>query len=192
MTHERAINLHGRWALLRFSVVSRLLASPPPPLELARELERLAETEWQHPVSGEPVRFARSTIERWYYAARSQADPMRVLRRKVRRDRGQQRALSAALRAVVREQYAAHPSWSYQLHRDNLAVRVAEDPRLGPLPSYATLRRYLLAHDLPKQRRRPARWLVFFSRFHLRFLAEYERNWARIRVGEPSDEFGRG
>lgn len=154
MTHEREVHVHGRWALLRFSVVSRLLAAPPPPGELSLELARLAETVWQHPVTGEPVRFARSTIERWYYAARVGADPMRVLRRKVRRDRGQQRALCAALAAVVRDQYAEHPSWSYQLHLDNLAVRVAEDPRLGPLPSYASLRRYLLAHDLPKQRRR--------------------------------------
>src|SRR3990172_10736158 len=140
MTDERAVQVHGQWALLRFSVISRLLAQPAPPGELAGELERLAETVWQHPVTGEPVRFARSTIERWYYVARTDTDPMRVLRRKVRRDRGSQRTISAALAAVVHEQYTAHSSWSYQLHLDNLAVRVAEDPRLGSLPSYASLR----------------------------------------------------
>jgi putative transposase len=159
MTDERAVQVHGRWALLRFSVISRLLAQPPAPGELASELERLAETVWQHPVTGEPVRFARSTIERWYYVARTDTDPMRVLRRKVRRDRGSQRTIGAALAAVVRGQYAEHSSWSYQLHLDNLAVRVAEEPRLGPLPSYASLRRYLLAHGLAKQRRRPSREL---------------------------------
>ncbi len=156
MSDERVVNTHERWAHLRFSVVGPLLASPPPPGELATELERLAATVWRHPVTGEPVHFARSTIERWYYAAHSGTDPVRVLRRKVRRDRGRQRVVGAALAAALHRQYAEHPSWSYQLHRDNLAVSVASEPRLGPLPSYATLRRYMLAHDLCRQRRLPA------------------------------------
>jgi putative transposase len=56
--------IHDRWAQLRFSVVGQLLAAPPPTGELRSELEKLAAREWRHPASGEPVRFAISTIQR--------------------------------------------------------------------------------------------------------------------------------
>jgi len=144
---------HERWAHLRFSVVGPLLASPPGRGELRQELERLAQKVWRHPVTGEGVRFAVSTIERWYYAARLGKDPVGVLRRKPRSDRGRQRAFSVPLAEVLRQQYRDHPSWSYQLHLDNLATRVRQEPGLGRLPSYASLRRYMLAQGLRKQRR---------------------------------------
>jgi putative transposase len=145
------------WARFRFAVVAPLLASPPPVGQLQAELARLAEKLWQHPKTGRPVRFGRSTIERWYYAARSGCDPIGELRRRPRRDRGQRRAIDVRLGEVIRAQHAAHPSWSYALHRDNLAVVVAEDPRVGRLPSYATLRRYLVAQGLCKEPRRRRR-----------------------------------
>ncbi len=144
---------HERWAHLRFSVVGPLLASPPGRGQLRQELQRLAQKVWRHPVTGEDVRFAVSTIERWYYAARSGSDPVGVLRRKPRSDRGRHRALSVPLTQVLQQQYRDHPSWSYQLHLDNLATRVLEEPDLGRLPSYASLRRYMLAEGLRKQRR---------------------------------------
>jgi len=61
----------------------------------------------------------------------------------VRRDAGQSRRVSLALRQALRAQVQAHPSWSAQLHADNLAVVVQEDASLGPMPSYSTLRRFL-------------------------------------------------
>jgi len=145
-----------RWAELRFSIIGPLLASPPPRGELAAELARLADREWLHPKSGEPVRFGVSTLERWYYTARNAPDPMAALARPPRKDRGRARVVSTALGTVVRTQWSEHPSWSYQLHRDNLAAVVAERPELGPLPSYSTLRRYLLAHGLARRPRRSA------------------------------------
>ena len=48
-----------------------------------------------------------------------------MLRRKVRADAGQQLAMSDAVRQAVLAQYAAHKSWSVQLHHDNL-VALAE------------------------------------------------------------------
>ncbi len=57
------------------------------------------------------------------------------------------------LRQAIRAQYAAHKSWSVQLHHDNLRVLVERTPALGPLPSYATLRRYMKAAGLAKRRR---------------------------------------
>ncbi len=155
MSEEEAARGHSRWAQLRFSVVGPLLASPPAVGELYCEFERLAQKPWRHPISGEMVSFAASTIERWYYAARVGEDPVGVLRRKVRSDHGQQRSLHPALAAVVREQYTQHSSWSFKLHHDNLAVVVAQHAELGALPSYPTLRRYMLAHGLAKQRRAP-------------------------------------
>ena len=54
---------HERWALVRFAVVGQLLAAPPPKGELRGEIEKLAAREWQHPITGLPVRFGVSTIE---------------------------------------------------------------------------------------------------------------------------------
>ena len=143
-----------RWARFRFAIVGPLLAAPPPPGQLNATLEQLAEKSWRHPVTGEPVRFSFSTLERWYHGARgAREDPVRALQRKRRTDAGQHRRLSPALRQAVRAQHQAHPSWTVQLHHDNLAVLVAEDPTLAPMPSYATLRRYLEAQGLTRQRR---------------------------------------
>jgi putative transposase len=159
MTGETTVGSHERWAHLRFSVVGPLLASPPAAGELQAELIKLSERMWLHPVTGQSVRFGVSTIERWYYAARAASDPVRILRRKPRKDSGQQQAVGTELGEALRQQYAFHPSWSCQLHLDNLAVLVGQQPRLGPMPSYASLRRYLVSHGLLRRRRQPVRAL---------------------------------
>jgi hypothetical protein len=69
-----------RWARLRFSIIGPLLAAPPAPGEVHGPLATLAARTWRHPISGQDVRFGLSTIERWYYAARSAADPIAALR----------------------------------------------------------------------------------------------------------------
>ena len=148
--------VHERWAHLRFSVVGPLLAAPPARGELRAALTALAEKTWLHPVSGAPTRFGVSTIERWYaQARRATVDPVGALRRKVRTDAGQRSALGEALKPVLLEQYAAHKGWSYTLHHDNLAAVVRADAKVGPLPSYSTLRRFMQAHGLVKCRRYP-------------------------------------
>lgn len=145
-----------RWARLRFAIVGPLLAAPPAHGELQAQLTELAAKTWRHPSTGEPTRFGLSTIERWYYAARrAERDPVRALARKVRRDAGTQPSLADEVRSALRAQYAAHPSWSYQLHADNLAV-VAE-ATFGSAPSYATVRRFLKAQGLFRQPRRRTR-----------------------------------
>jgi len=140
---------HERWANLRFSIVGPLLASPPARGDLQAELERLSAKRWLHPITGKPTRFGVSTIQRWYYAARAEKiDPVGVLRRKVRKDAGQQPSLSDEIRRVLETQYAAHKRWSYQLHFDNLRVLVDENPGSGPMPSYSSLLRYMKNHGL--------------------------------------------
>src|SRR5271170_6746496 len=148
---------HERWGQLRFSIVGGLLASPPPEGELQTELARLSKKEWLDPETGELVTFGVSTIERWYYAARDQQDPVQELCRKVRKDRGQLRAITDALAAAARAQFKDHPRWSVKLHRDNLAVRVEEDSKLGLTPSYSTFRRFMTQEGL-RRARQPRRW----------------------------------
>jgi transposase InsO family protein len=119
--------------------------------------EGLAAKAWRHPTTGQPVRFGLSTIERWYYAALKVSHPVRALERKLREDSGEIRALNDKLAGVLRAQYVEHPSWSYKLHLDNLAALASSDQSLGKPPSYATLRRYMLAHSLLRQPRRRGR-----------------------------------
>jgi hypothetical protein len=139
MADARTPTIHERWALLRFSVVGRLLASPPPRGQLRAELEQLAAKTWRHPVTEESTRFGVSTIERWYYQARhAGADPVGGLRKRVRADSGRQPSVGERLRQAIHAQYAGHKRWSVQLHYDNLRVLVEGDPVLGALPSYST------------------------------------------------------
>jgi putative transposase len=142
-----------RWAHFRFSVVGSLLAAPPAPGQLQGALQELSEKTWRHPITEKPTYFARSTIERWYYAALAGNDPVGALRRRSRSDRGRARSIASSLAALVHQQYRDHPTWSYQLHHDNLAVAVEAKPELARLPSYPTLRRFMRAHGWAKQRR---------------------------------------
>jgi len=143
-----------RWAHFRFSVIGPLLAAPPERGDLKQELEILAGKKWRHPVTGQSVQFSLSTIERWYYLALGEPkDPVGVLGRKTRQDCGTHPSLSMELRAVLLEQYRKHPSWSYQLHADNMAVVAEHNPHLGLMPSYPSLRRFMKAHGLLKRRR---------------------------------------
>ncbi|MEO8381784.1 MAG: IS481 family transposase, partial [Acidobacteriota bacterium] len=120
---------------MRFAVVGGLLASPPAAGELRAELIRLAGLAWRHPTTDQMVHFSVSTIERWYYAARSAGNPITVLERKLRGDSGQFLAMTDKLAEAVRLQHQQHPAWSYKLHLDNLAAQIQHDPDLGASPS---------------------------------------------------------
>jgi hypothetical protein len=133
---------HERWAHFRFSVIGPLLAAPPGRGELQGQLQELAAKKWRHPISGEWVVFGLSTIERWFYKAlRAKAGPVEALKRKIRCDHGQHPSLPPKLIELLVEQRRQHPSWSYQLHFDNLAVLAEQQPQAGPMPSYASLLR---------------------------------------------------
>lgn len=150
MTQSPDPSRRDLWARLRFSIIGHLLAAPPQPGELHRALADLAARNWRHPVTGLSVRFGVSTLERWFYAARRQADPIAVLRNRPRTDAGRSRVLSPAVIRTIAAQYQAHPNWTVQLHYDNLAVVLG-----GDLPSYATLRRYMKQQGLWRRPRPP-------------------------------------
>lgn len=156
MTPTSPASTAALWARFRFSVVGALLSAPPPQGALKIAIRDLAAKTWTHPTTGRDVRFSAVTIERWYYTARrAHDDPVAVLRRAVRKDCGKV-SLATALAERLRLQYHDHPHWSYQLHYDNLAALVKAEPALGPLHSYATVRRYMKAHGwVPRPRPHP-------------------------------------
>src|SRR5215468_703901 len=180
----RGRRVHDRWGAFRFSVIGQLLAAPPAKGELASAITELAERTWQHPISGGPTRFGFSTIERWYYRAlKEKRDPVGVLRRKLRADAGQQPAMSGAVRQAIIAQYAAHKSWSVRLHHDNLVALVENNPDLQPLPSYATLRRFLKTNGFNKRRRLTSRRTEGAERAEARFLDREVRSYEAEYVG---------
>lgn len=153
MTQPSQQSTASLWARFRFSVVGGLLSSPPAHGSLKGAIRSLAAKTWTHPVSQRDVRFASTTIERWYYKARREKDdPVAVLRRAVRKDRGKV-SLASNIAEQLFAQYDDHKHWSYQLHYDNLAALVKADASLGPLRSYSTVRRYMKAHGLMRKPR---------------------------------------
>ena len=158
MAESGGASVHDRWAHLRFAVIGHLLAAPPGKGALRAALRELAQRTWRHPVSGESVRFGLSTIERWWYTARRERrDPVGVLRRKVRKDLGTQRSVSAHQQLALREQYAAHTNWSIHLHYLNLKALAETHSELNPVPCYSTVQRFFKAQGLRKRRRLSSR-----------------------------------
>lgn len=142
----------ARWARFRFSIIGPLLSAPPKKGELKSLLEGLSKKTWRHPIKGHPTTLSFSTLERWFYEAKKTHDPVNALRTKRRTDADSARKLSTDLKKVIQVQHRNHPTWSYQLHIDNLAVHVKEIPELGPMPSYSTIYRYMRTNGLRKQR----------------------------------------
>ena len=149
---ERAT--HQLWAEFRFGVIGALLSNPPGPSELRSRLTQLSETQWRHPIKAEVFKLSLPTIERWYYASHKQAkDPVGALRRKLRKDSGTTRHLSLEVKNWLQNNYRSHPSWSGQLHCDNLKVWLEQNPNYGMTPSYPTVIRYMRGRGWNKKPR---------------------------------------
>jgi putative transposase len=153
MTKHEDTPARVRWARLRFSIIGPLLASPAEAGDLAARLDEIAALTYAHPSTGRRVRFARSTIERWYYAAKNEPrDPLRALERKVHGRAGLHVSIGPKLAEVIRAQHAAHPRWTCQLHVDNLKAQARVDPSIGPVPSRMTLSRYRQSQGLVRSK----------------------------------------
>lgn len=185
MSDRREVSRQQRWAVFRLGVISRLLSAPPPRGELRAALDALAEETWDHPITGAPRRFSRSTIERWLRRARAApGDPLGALRQPVRSDEGGHPSVREAHRRYLRASHAKHPRWSYQLHYDNLVSAAEEDDTLVPLPSYSSARRYMRSAGLLRLRRKaPAESTAARAADHRRQRRE-TRSFEVERVGE--------
>jgi len=136
------IPMWQRWAQFRFAVIGELLSSPPEKGQLQRAIERLSQQIYRHPIEADRrISLGASTIERWYYKAKGAADPIAALGRKIRNDAGIRWSMSDTLFTALKSQYESHRRWNVQLHYDNLAALVKEQPRLGPMVSYKTVLR---------------------------------------------------
>lgn len=181
MTKQPTFSTPAVWARFRFSVVGALLSAPPARGELKTTLESLAAKKWTHPVSGREVRFAAKTIERWLYRARQERDdPVGGLRRAVRKDSGKVSLKPELIECLV-NQYHDYAHWTYQLHYDNLKALVKGDPKLGPLQSYSTVRRYMVARGMVRKARlRPKKYpgeLLAAQRREQREIRSYEAEY---------------
>ena len=150
MNDPEAESGRDRWARLRFAIVGPVLAAPPARGALRAALERLAAQSWRHPITRRAGQL------------RVPHDRAVVLRRPQRDARSGRRAAPAPAQgrrpAARRLRARCSCSCATSIRRtragaisstlDNLAVLIAEDPTLGPLPSYATLRRYMTAQGL--------------------------------------------
>ena len=153
MSHETSTPARVRWARLRFAIIGPLLSGPAEAGELAARIAELAARPWRHPTTGDSIRFSDKSLERWYYAARNQQDPIQALERKVPKHAGTHPSVSAEVAEAIRTLRKQHPRWSYQLVHDNLVAVGRERPELGVLPGYATVTRYMKHHGLGKHRR---------------------------------------
>jgi transposase InsO family protein len=187
-----------RWARLRFSIIGQLLTSPPKPGELAGRIAQLADTPWRHPTTGQVLHLSAKTIERMYYAVRGKADPFLALQRKVPKNAGTHPSVSEKLATAIVKQYDEHRGWSYQLHYDNLVVVAKEDPSVGPMPGYATVRRFMKDHGMFRNRKRRGkgsptevvpRETRSYEVAHVNALWHYDFHVGKRQVLTPSGEW---
>jgi transposase InsO family protein len=153
MSDETTPAARVRWARLRFAIIGPLMSAPADAGDLAPRITELAARSWRHPTTSDAIRFSFKTIERWYYAARGQQDPIVALERKVPKHAGTHPSVSDAVAEAIRTLRKQHPRWSYQLVHDNLVALARERVELGDLPGYATVCRYMKHQGLGKQRR---------------------------------------
>jgi putative transposase len=151
------------WATFRLMVLGDLLQHPPQFRgDRRRRIQALAGQTWVHPRTHGPWRLGYSTIARWYDSARHQADPVRALRRQVRKDRGAWRAMSEAVGQRIQAFHASHPEWSAQIIYDNVAAAYRREAHVAAtspaviMPSYQTVRRYMRRLGLVRHHRRDA------------------------------------
>jgi len=175
---QNAQSNHASWARFRFSIIGPLLSAPPESGCLKQELTELSKKQWKNPITGDPISFSVSTLERWYYAAKRSQDPIERLRVKRRSDAAHTRALSSELKLAVKNQYREHPGWSYQLHRDNLATIAKQLIPPVPEPSYSTIFRYMKSQGFTKRRvvkqRQTAGAVIATERLESREVRSYE------------------
>lgn len=185
VTNKRRAQIRERLAQWRFSVIGRLLASPPSKGALRTELDKLAAQEWVHPITGELVRFSFATIERWFYrATKNRHDPVDALRHKLPVNAGHQISMTKAVREALLAQYTEHKSWSIALHRDNLLALAETQRELQPVPSYSTVRRFFKTNGLERQRRITSRQTEGALRARARLLEREVRSYEAEYVGQ--------
>ena len=155
-------SVHERWAHLRFSVVGQLLAAPPAKGELRAEIDEARRAQLAasgHAASrcGSPASDHRTVV---LPGAPGAADPVGVLRRKVRADAGQPAAGVGERPPGAARAVRGAPELDSAAPLTTTCVALAErDTALEPVPSYSSIRRLFIGARAWRKRRRaePAR-----------------------------------
>ena len=137
---------HERWAHFRFSVIGPLLAAPPARGQLQKQLKELGGQKVAAPDFRPMGRCSAFRPSSAGITKRSAPRPVRwkCSSAKSAPTTGTHPSVGPKLIELLAEQHRQHPSWSYQLHFDNLVgAGGASNPRLGPMPSYVSLLRYM-------------------------------------------------
>lgn len=145
---------HLKWAHFRHAVVGPLLSAPPARGELQMELRRLAGKTWRHPITGADAQFQFSTIEEWYYRIKPERnDPISLLAKKSRKDKGTRRSVSPEIAALIKAQYGNYPWWNIQLHAKNIAATMRDTDSSVECPSYSSVLRFMRGSGLRRMPR---------------------------------------
>jgi transposase InsO family protein len=153
MSNDTSTPVRLRWARLRFAIISQLLQSPPPSGELGAAIQELAARSWRHPTTDNVLHFSAKSIERWYYLAKDDPNPIAVLERKVPSHAGTHPSVTLEVEATLRGLRHDHPTWTQQLVFDNLVALRRKRAELGDLPSYPTVCRFMKGHGLHRHRK---------------------------------------
>ncbi|MBE7448187.1 MAG: hypothetical protein HS111_04685 [Kofleriaceae bacterium] len=133
--------------------------------ELRAALEALAAQTYTRPITGEPVQFAFSTVERWLHRGAQGGGARRHGRCVAAQDpHGRRHATGSVVGGGGRGGRTAQaaPTWSW-LHADNLVAMVALSELVGHVPSYTTVRRLMKERMLFRQKRRQRRGSESFA-----------------------------
>jgi transposase len=153
-----------KWAQFRLAVIGSLIFSPLERRSLGRELTRITEQKWVHPISGNVFSLSYSTIERWYYQARSNPDDPLAALNNVRSGAGAPRSLPIQARNYIQGQVRKGRTYPFsEYHRR--VVEMTRKHGWGRPPSYNVVRRYCLSlnsteEDRLKQERHRLKELV--------------------------------
>ncbi len=139
-------DLRRRIALFRYLVIAPLLTLGPERGARRRQIDRLTERLWDHPVRG-PVRLGFGTIEEWLYIYRRQG--LDGLLPAERADKKRSRAIDDALAEKIEILATARP----ELDGPGILAELKVGRHQGhPLPSLSALYRFLKARGLHTRR----------------------------------------
>lgn len=143
-------------AIWRLGILGRVLSNKPDVVKPCL-VELANQKDWRHPISGEVVELKLRTLQRWYTKASTAHNAMSALMPAIRKDKGKSQSLSEEFIKKMKDLYAEYAFWSWKLLHDNMAA-VLRSEQINPyIPSYATLRRYLLLHQMRPIPRRDRR-----------------------------------
>lgn len=149
-------------AIWRIGILGRILSDPPKVVKPCL-MELVSQGGWRHPLSGETVELKLRTLQRWYAAASTADNAMLALMPATRKDKGKSQAISADVIVIVEVIYGDYPHFSWKLLHDNLAAQIRSQTTVPYIPSYSTLRRYLIVREMrpiPRTTRRATEALL--------------------------------